>query len=74
MPFVESFLKNQRGKMQNKFKSLISLLDDSNIEVVQEAMAELLRHETEIEEYLAQHQESSKSLRFLLLKLQQNYH
>ena len=45
--------------MHNKFKSLISLLDDSNIEVVQEAMAELLKHETEINEYLAKHQESS---------------
>jgi len=45
--------------MQNKLNSLISLLDDSNIEIVQEAMAELLKHETEIEEYLAKHQESS---------------
>lgn len=45
--------------MQNKIESLISLLDDSNIGVVQEAMAELLKHETEINEYLAHHQESS---------------
>jgi Transglutaminase-like superfamily len=45
--------------MQNKLKSLISLLDDSNIEVVHEAMAELLKHETEIDEYLAKHQEST---------------
>lgn len=45
--------------MQNKIKSLISLLDDSNIEIVQKAMAELLKHESEINEYLAEHQESS---------------
>ncbi len=45
--------------MQNKLNSLFSLLDDSNIEVVQEAMAELLKHEAEINEYLARHQESS---------------
>lgn len=45
--------------MQNKLKSLISLLDDSNIEVVQEAMVELLKHEADINEYLAKHQESS---------------
>ena len=45
--------------MQNKLKSLISLLDDSNIEIVHEAMSELLKHEDEINEYLAHHQESS---------------
>lgn len=45
--------------MQNKLESLINLLDDSNIEVVQGAMAELLKHENEIDEYLAEHQESS---------------
>lgn len=45
--------------MQNKLKSLISLLDDSNIEIVHEAMAELLKHEAEINEYLAKHQEST---------------
>ncbi len=45
--------------MRNKLESLISLLDDGNIEVVQEAMAELLKHESEIGEYLAEHQESS---------------
>ncbi|MDD5599781.1 MAG: hypothetical protein PHV82_17685 [Victivallaceae bacterium] len=45
--------------MKNKIESLISLLDDSNIQVVQEAMAELLKHEDRINEYLAQHQESS---------------
>ena len=44
--------------MHNKIKSLINLLDDSNTEVVQEAMAELLKHEDEINEYLARHQES----------------
>ncbi|MDD5697070.1 MAG: hypothetical protein PHH77_00485 [Victivallaceae bacterium] len=43
---------------RNKLESLINLLDDRNIEVVQEAMAELLKHETEIAEYLARHQES----------------
>jgi len=45
--------------MQNKLNSLISLLDDSNIEIVQEAMAELLKHEVEINKYLAEHQEST---------------
>ncbi|MBU8901425.1 MAG: hypothetical protein KOO69_01660 [Victivallales bacterium] len=46
--------------MRNKLNSLISLLDDDNIEIVQEAMAELLKHEAEINEYLAEHQESEK--------------
>ena len=45
--------------MQNKLNSLISLLDDNNIEIVQEAMTELLKHEDEINEYLAKHQEST---------------
>ena len=45
--------------MEKKLKSLISLLDDNNNEVVQEAMAELLKHESEIGKYLATHQESS---------------
>lgn len=45
--------------MHNKLKSLFKLLDDSNIEVVQGAMRELLKHQDEIAEYLAHHQESS---------------
>ncbi|MDD5727675.1 MAG: transglutaminase family protein [Victivallales bacterium] len=44
---------------KNKLDSLFRLLDDSNLEVVQEAMKELLRHEDEITEYLARFQESS---------------
>jgi hypothetical protein len=59
MHSVENFPKGRITAMQNKLESLISLLDDSNIEVVQEAMAELLKHEAEINEYLAKHQESS---------------
>ena len=59
MRFAENSQKNQRKLMQNKLKSLISLLDDNNIEIVQEAMAELLKHEAEINEYLAKHQEST---------------
>lgn len=44
--------------MKRKIESLINLLDDSDIQVVQEAMAELLKHEAEINEYLGKHQES----------------
>ena len=47
--------------MQNKLESLIKLLDDDNIEVVQGAMSELLKHEALISEYLAEHQESSNT-------------
>jgi hypothetical protein len=45
--------------MKRKIESLIKLLDDNDINVVQEAMAELLKHEEQINEYLAHHQESS---------------
>lgn len=44
--------------MKSKIESLINLLDDNNMEVVQEAMGQLLKHENEINAYLARHQES----------------
>ncbi len=56
---MENSPKGLKKVMHKKIESLISLLDDSNIEVVQEAMAELLKHEAEINEYLGKHQESS---------------
>ena len=59
MRCVENSLNNPREVMQNKLNALISLLDDDNIEIVQDAMAELLKHESQINEYLAEHQEST---------------
>jgi hypothetical protein len=59
MRYAENSRKKLEPTMDSKLKSLIKLLDDNNKEVVQEAMAELLKHENDIGEYLAEHQESS---------------
>lgn len=48
--------------MKKKLESLIKLLDDENSQIAQAAMSELLKHEDDIAEWLAQHQESENSL------------
>lgn len=51
--------------MKKKIENLIKLLDDENPQTAQAAMAEMLKHENELNEYLAHHQESEN---FLLRK------
>ena len=48
--------------MKKKIENLIKLLDDENPQTAQAAMAEMLKHENELEEYLAHHQESENVL------------
>ncbi|MFA7232128.1 MAG: hypothetical protein WC071_12730, partial [Victivallaceae bacterium] len=48
--------------MKNKIDSLIKLLDDDNPQHAQIAMAELLKHEDVIADWLAHHQESEHPL------------
>jgi len=48
--------------MKKKIETLIKLLDDENPQTAQAAMAEMLKHENELEEYLAHHQESENVL------------
>lgn len=47
--------------MKKKIESLIKLLDDENENVVNSAMSELLKHENDIDKWLAMHQESGNS-------------
>ncbi|MCP3965561.1 MAG: hypothetical protein GY750_12765 [Lentisphaerae bacterium] len=47
--------------MRKKIDSLIKLLDDENENIVKTAMSELLKHEDDIDEWLAHHQESHNS-------------
>jgi hypothetical protein len=48
--------------MKAKIENLIKLLDDENPQTAQAAMAEMLKHESELEEFLAHHQESDNPL------------
>ncbi|QSH40045.1 hypothetical protein P0136_01750 [Lentisphaerota bacterium ZTH] len=47
--------------MQKKIESLFKLLDDENENIVKTAMSELLKHENDIAEWLAHHQESTNN-------------